>query len=574
MKTPKLFQQESRLLHHHRVYMILSVYLVLTLLFALLDARLHLEQNRIPINYRVATVFVLSLLLAANGLDRRGRLAGLIGFAGYLWCGITSLLVLKEHTTLISPHYVALLVTMAVYMTLAPISAIQSLFAGLLLTIAYAAMALLSEPLVSQQLITLFTHLFFITAFVLISATQSGAATTARLVEYRLRQAENEASARLAQQAARLEKEAAHQAGRQRLSEQRYQVLFESLADDVLLVDSEGRLLQANTSYLDRFHGGRLTPTASLLDVVAEEDRDRVQSELLTLLDQGESIVAWDLTLHPPHGEPMEVEISGSLLHRGDKKLGLQLMLRDTGIRKQLEQDLLTSLKKMRQTESAAILALAKLSEYRDITPGNHLERIREYCRQLASDLTSQPGYSATITPLFIQNLYQGSILHDIGKVSVPDEILNNPGPLNEHETALLQQHTLRGGDIIKEMEQEAKGSSFLSLARNIAYFHHERWDGQGYPKGLREEHIPLEARILRIADAYEEMTVPVDPARRLTHAQAVAAITAETGAEFDPALVAALLRNQNSFAEIHRRLPEPEREEAALLPPEFQNGL
>ena len=171
--------------------------------------------------------------------------------------------------------------------------------------------------------------------------------------------------------------------------------------------------------------------------------------------------------------------------------------------------------------------------------------------------LAGRSGGSAPCTPSFLHALQQAALLHDIGKVGISDAILFKTGPLTGLEEEVLRNHTLTGGDVLKAMAAEARVGSFLSLAKNIAYFHHERWDGSGYPYGLRGEAIPLEARILHLADAYEEMTVAAMNAPPLGHDQAVARIVADRGRRFDPALVEAFLAAAGEFDRVRARLAE-----------------
>ncbi len=306
-------------------------------------------------------------------------------------------------------------------------------------------------------------------------------------------------------QAGRLE-EVRRRTGEQRSSERRYRLLYEAITDALVVVDRDGTVLQANDRYLARF-GVPANARASFCDAVFPADRGRVEAELLAVLFRGESVSGLRLDLRTSDGTPVAAEISGALLER-DGAPAAQLLLRDISPRLECEARLLASLDRQRTTESAAILALARLSEQRDLTPGRHLERIREYCRLIGEQLAGRSGGSAPCTPSFLHALQQAALLHDIGKVGISDAILFKTGPLTGLEEEVLRNHTLTGGDVLKAMAAEARVGSFLSLAKNIAYFHHERWDGSGYPYGLRGEAIPLEARILHLADAYEEMTV------------------------------------------------------------------
>lgn len=559
MYPDRQFQQEVQRLHHQRVYSILLVGIGIMLLFTGLDYLLLKEHFFEFLRYRLGAVGFVSLLLAANHFDRSRSHAWIIGFSGYLFAGCIVLLTVYRMGGIASPYYVGLIVAMTIYTALAPLTAGQTLISGFALVSIYLVSMTMIGPLSEYEVVSLFSNLFFMICFVFIAATQSWADSSARQLEYRLRKEENMAAERLSQQANYLEKEVRRRTEEHEATEERFRILYEAIVDDVLLVTAHGQILQANQSYLTHFYGGDLPAQASFLDAVAPQDRIRVERELLHPLDQGSTVSAWRITLRSHHNEPVEVEISGALLQRADKKLGVQLVLRDIGIRQALEHKLIASLNRVRKMENAAILALAKLSEYRDVTPGNHLERIREYCRLLAVELARRQEYADKLTPNFIQNLFQGAILHDIGKVAIPDEILTQKNELTPEEETLVRLHTRRGGDVIKTMMEGTRNSGFLLVAQNIAYFHHERWDGRGYPQGLRGEKIPIEARIMAVADAYEEQTATLNPAKKLSHAEAVQMIIEGVGHQFDPAVVDAFLLIQDSFDWIRQTLAEPE---------------
>ena len=559
MVPDQQFQQEVQQLHHKRVYTILLVGIGTMLLFTALDYLLIKEHFFEFLRYRLGAIAVVGLLIVANFFDRTHSRAWMIGFTGYLLAGCIVLLTVYRMGGVTSPYYVGVIVAMTIYTALAPLSAGQTLVSGFALVSMYLISMTKIGPLSEYEVVSLFSNLFFLICFVFIAATQSWADSSARKREYRLRQEENQASEKLTQQAKYLEKEVKRRTEEQQATEQRFRILFEAIVDDVLLVTSQGHILQANRNFLTHYYGGTLPEQASFLDAVAPQDRVRVERELLQPLARGEVISSWRITLTSHQGNAVEVEISGALLQRGEKKLGLQLVLRDISIRQELEQKLIASLNRVRKLENAAILALAKLSEYRDVTPGKHLERIREYCRLLAVELARRPEYVDTLTPNFIQNLYQGAILHDIGKVAVPDEILAKNADLTPDEEALVRLHTRKGGDVIKSMMEGLQNNGFLLVAQNIAYFHHERWDGRGYPQGLRGTAIPIEARIMALADTYEEHTAALISARRKSHTQAIRLITEEVGRQFDPAIVDAFLLIQDSFNWVRQSLAEPE---------------
>lgn len=191
------------------------------------------------------------------------------------------------------------------------------------------------------------------------------------------------------------------------------------------------------------------------------------------------------------------------------------------------------------------IFALAKLAESRDTDTGEHLERIAAYCRVLAEQLrTTLPE----LTDEWILNLQLASSLHDIGKVGIPDAVLLKPGKLEPHERQTMERHPEIGAGALDAILARDADDRLLQIARNIAASHHERWDGQGYPRRLRADDIPLEARIVAVADVYDALTSKRVYKPALTHEEAMQIIVAGRGSQFDPQIVDALLACQIVF--------------------------
>lgn len=545
------FRQETQLLHHHRVYYILLVGMAVMLLFTALDYIMAPEFFAEFLLCRLFACGIGALLMVFNYFDRELRNAWIIGFAGYICASAVIVLMIMRMGEITSPYYVGLLVIMTSYTAIAPLTAPVTLISGFSLVCMYLAGMYFLEP----PSLSLFSNLFFMVCFVCIAATQSWADTAARARECDLRIAEKSAADKLADQADNLEIEVRKRIAEQEASERRFKLLYEAITDDIVLVTPEGDILQENESFQQHFGdiGG-----SRFIETVSQKDQDKAEEMLAEVIEHGRSLNAYQLTLCTQTGATIAAEINGVLLMRSNKVLGVQLVIRDISIRRNMEGMLFESLKKVRQTENAAILALAKLSEYRDTSRhSNHLERIREYCRILAIELSRRAEFQEEITPAYIQNLYQGAILHDIGNVAIADDIMENTGSLTEKEQETLRNHTLRGGDVIKAMEEEARGSGFLSLAKSIAYFHHERWDGGGFPYGLRGNEIPLAARIMTLADAYDELTTAIDCEHASIHQEALESIVRNAGLIFDPAVVEALVARQKDFDRVRLQLAE-----------------
>lgn len=195
------------------------------------------------------------------------------------------------------------------------------------------------------------------------------------------------------------------------------------------------------------------------------------------------------------------------------------------------------------------ILAMASMSETRDADTANHIRRTQHYVKVLARHLASHPRFSAFLTLRNIEMLYKTTPLHDIGKVAIPDRILLKPGKLLVDEIEIMKTHTTLGRDAIEHAEK-ALGTDvpFLTMAMEIAYSHHEKWDGSGYPEGLKGDQIPIAARLMAVADVYDALISRRVYKESMPHEQAVAIIQQTRGRHFDPDVVDAFVVMQDKF--------------------------
>ncbi len=205
------------------------------------------------------------------------------------------------------------------------------------------------------------------------------------------------------------------------------------------------------------------------------------------------------------------------------------------------------------------IFSLAKLAESRDQDTGTHLERIREYCRLLASELMTWPKFESQIDAQFVELIYLTSPLHDVGKVGIPDSVLLKPGKLTHDEFEVMKQHTLIGGETLRASAQAHPQAGFLMMALDITLKHHERWDGTGYPFGLKGEDIPLSARIVAVADVYDALTTRRVYKPAMTHEDAADIIRKSSGGHFDPDIVDAFFKVEEQIREIRAKLSDDE---------------
>ena len=218
------------------------------------------------------------------------------------------------------------------------------------------------------------------------------------------------------------------------------------------------------------------------------------------------------------------------------------------------------------ESRDVIIFALARLTESRDRETGAHLERIREYSKILAEHLAAQEGFTEQIDGEYVEMIYLTSPLHDIGKVGVPDSILLKPGKLTENEFRVMQQHTVIGGETLDAVARLHPEGGFLSMARDIAWSHHEKFDGTGYPRRLRGSGIPLCGRIVALADVYDALTTRRVYKPPFPHDKARQIVIDGAGVHFDPHMVQAFLANEDRFVEIQKKY-----ESGGIGPPPFE---
>jgi putative two-component system response regulator len=209
------------------------------------------------------------------------------------------------------------------------------------------------------------------------------------------------------------------------------------------------------------------------------------------------------------------------------------------------------------ETRDVATFALAKLAESRDPETGAHLERVRSYCRVLSQHLSSLPHLREQVTAEYIRLIYQTSPLHDIGKVGIPDSVLLKPGRLNDREFEIMKTHAEIGAQTLEAALEQFPGITFLEMARDVAFTHHERYDGTGYPRHLAGDAIPLCGRIVALADVYDALTSKRIYKNAFAHDVAKSIITKEVGTQFDPMIVDAFCNTEAQFIAIRDRYAE-----------------
>jgi response regulator RpfG family c-di-GMP phosphodiesterase len=207
--------------------------------------------------------------------------------------------------------------------------------------------------------------------------------------------------------------------------------------------------------------------------------------------------------------------------------------------------------------QHSTILALARLSEQRDNETGKHIERVSLYCELTANGLREDGHYTDVITDEFIDDLVRSAPLHDIGKVGIPDSILLKPGKLTPSEWEIMKTHSEIGAHTLNDVIKVNKNPGFLEMGRDIAWCHHEKWDGSGYPRGISGEDIPLSARILAIADIYDALTTERPYKQPWTHADAIEWLSGLGDNHLDPHVVTTFTKRADEADRIRARLAD-----------------
>ncbi|MBT8358530.1 MAG: PAS domain S-box protein [Desulfobacterales bacterium] len=358
-----------------------------------------------------------------------------------------------------------------------------------------------------------------------------------------------------------------------KVSEKKYRNILESIEEGYFEIDLKGNLTFFNDS-VSRIMGYSREELMGMnnREYTSPETAKKMLEVYNRVYTTGKSQRVSKFNVITKDGNVRNFESSVSL--RRDRKrqpIGFRGVARDVTEHLKAQKEKQDLENQLHTARAATILGLAKLAEYRDKGTGEHLERIREYAKMIASEMAGLPDYKDYITAKYIDDIFHSSILHDIGKVGIKDSVLLKPGKLDPEEFNIIKRHTILGGDAIAEIESQIEGRSFLVLGKEIAYHHHEKWDGTGYPDGLKGDEIPLSARMVAIADVYDALTTKRFYKDAFTHEKSRDIIIDLKGSHFDPDVVDAFLANEKIFNKI---CAEKRAEEMTLLEQPEQTSL
>jgi len=229
---------------------------------------------------------------------------------------------------------------------------------------------------------------------------------------------------------------------------------------------------------------------------------------------------------------------------------------REMELQHQLEERVKRQVKQITAAQMSTIFAMCRLAESRDVDTGKHVERVGEICYLLARALEANPDPDEAAPPSdFAENIRTAAPLHDIGKVAVSDSILQKPGKLTPEEFEIMKTHTTVGHTLLADVDNSHPGNMFINMGKEIALYHHEKWDGKGYPVGLSERNIPIAARIMALADVYDALTHQRCYKPAMSHQEAMEIILEGKGTHFDPYLVDLFQKHEEDIIRVSQEL-------------------
>ncbi len=308
-------------------------------------------------------------------------------------------------------------------------------------------------------------------------------------------------------------------------------MLLQKVTPDIILLDIEMPEMDGYET-LRQIKANPQLPSIPVIFLTAKTDEG---SEL-----DGLSMGAVDY-ITKPFSAPLLLKRIETHLHLQDYANNLQRMVDE-------------KTKKVVELQDAILNVVGELVECRDGTTGGHIERTGGYLRLLLDAVINSGAYADEIAAIDKKLLVQSAHLHDVGKISIPDAILQKPGKLTDNEFDTMKCHSIYGRDIISKISKQTSESEFLEQAAILAVSHHERWDGRGYPYGLAGTQIPIQGRLMAIADVYDALISKRPYKEAFTHEEAVKIIVDGKGAQFDPVLVELFMEIEAEFNAIRER--------------------
>jgi putative two-component system response regulator len=331
-------------------------------------------------------------------------------------------------------------------------------------------------------------------------------------------------------------------------------ILEEILKDDYNIMTASN-----GVEALDKLHKAEILPKIILLDVFMPEMNGYEMLEIMKSDDTLKRIPVIFITTSDNESEGLAagaVDFINKPFLAEIVKLRVKNQLKLKTYSDSLEKMVAEKTAEATATLDNTLQALANIIEYRNLESGSHVKRTQFFCKALVEYLLeSESKYAAELRGMQPEIITKSMALHDVGKIGIPDKILLKPGKLDPEEYDIMKTHTVVGKNIIEEMMTAVKDkdSIYLLHCRNIAYSHHERFDGKGYPQGLSAYEIPLAARIASLSDVYDALVCARVYKSAMSYDDAIKIIMEGKGTQFDPLLTDAIVKIQNKFQEISR---------------------
>lgn len=538
-------------LFYQRTIICLWLAVVFFSLFSILDFVCCREDFGLFFMYRMVYVVTVVGFINVLSLPACKKYAPHLIYAAMVLGGFSISLMTARMGGFYSGYYVGILLMIAGTLSVLPLKVSQVIFIGLSMYLIYILTVLLGTgDMESDHLASMLNNSFFFLGLIGITAVQSYDDFHALLKSIQATRKLQSIRGELTNYTGGLENLV--QKRLQELEETglKYRDLYNSISDLIVLVDNEGVIQKINQHVIAALgYDSRQLEGSLLIDFMYEEDEKMLVRQIIEDLREGGKVQGVQLQLQNSSGQVLDTELSANQIVI-DNNVYFQFVIRDISVTKAMELQLLDSERLLDTSRQAAIFGLARLAECRDDDTGAHLKRIRLYTSILIKELTRLPELSDVVSEMFIENILRSSVLHDIGKVGIPDAILLKPGRLTGEEFDVMKRHCKYGSDILAGAEDGEESVSFLLMAKEIACHHHERWDGKGYPKGLSGEEIPFAARVVSLADVYDALTSTRVYKAAYKHEEAKELILRERGGQFDPTVVDAFLRKELEFKE------------------------
>jgi len=312
--------------------------------------------------------------------------------------------------------------------------------------------------------------------------------------------------------------------------------LLERTHPDLILLDVE----MPGMSGYDTIKEIKANPETAEIPVIFLTGKSEPESELLGL-----SLGAVDY-ITKPFSQPL-------LLKRIEVHLQLQAQKNELrAFNENLVEMVKDQTADILALQNAVIMWAAEVIEFRDEETGEHVERVQKYLRILLNEMEKTEVYADEIKTWDIDAFLRSALLHDVGKIKVRDDVLLKKARLSDDEFSDMKLHSLYGKMLLESLEEKVPNSTFLQYAKTLAYSHHERWDGTGYPDGLKGNEIPLQARMMSLVDVYDALISQRPYKRAFTHEESIEIISGGRGTQFDPDLTDLFLSASDRIREIN----------------------